>query len=113
MVLLVPIIVYAQSAAEKLAIIDHYYAEPRHYQLIIEKLAQYTTTSNEELISATISETQSKLELEFPGLTVYEVATGIKKATETFYDNDGGKKQELNEMTALYITMKQLENRGL
>jgi len=104
---------YAETPSEKLALLDNYKYQSQHYQLIIDKLQEYTTTTNEELIAAIISKVQSKLEKEFPGITIYEVALGIKKTTETFYDKDGGKKQDLSNMAAFYLTAKQLENRGL
>jgi len=47
------------------------------------------------MIAAVVSNVQSELEKEFPGITIYNVALGIKKTAETFYDKDGGRKQDL------------------
>ena len=101
------------TPAGKLALVDGNVYQPRHYQFVIDKLKAYTTTTNEELIAGIISMAQSDLEKEFPGITVYAVALGIKKTTETFYDQDRGKKQDLRQMAAFYMTAKQLENRGI
>lgn len=108
---------YAESQAEKLEMIDKHdnpniIYKPHHYQFIIDKLREYTTTTNEELIAAIISKVQGELENEFPGITIYEVAKGIKETAETFYYKDGGKKQDLNNIAAFYMTTKQLENKG-
>jgi len=104
---------YAESQAEKLEMIDKHdnhniIYKPHHYQFIIDKLKEYTTTTNEEEIAALIFKVYSELEKEFPGLTIYEVADGIKKTAETFYYKDDKRRQNISNMAAFYMTTKQL-----
>jgi len=87
--------VFVATESENLALLDNYKYEPQHYQFLIEKLREYTTTTDERMIAAVVSNVQSELEKEFPGITIYNVALGIKKTAETFYDKDGGRKQDL------------------
>lgn len=105
--------VYARNFAEDLAKIDQHIYQPRHYQFIIDQLKKYTTSTNEdEIVSVTLT-AYSELKKEFPRITVHEVIQGILKTTETFYDQDRGKRQNIKNMATFYMTMKQLENRGL
>jgi len=107
---------YGESQAEKLEMIDKHdnpniIYKPHHYQFIIDKLKEYTITTNEEEIAALIFKVYSELEKEFPGLTIYEVADGIKKTAETFYYKVDERKQNIGNIAAFYMTMKQLEKR--
>lgn len=57
-----------------------------------------------------------KLEEEIPTISLYEVATGIKEITESFRNQDLKRgisgKQDLKNMTALYIAMRLVDHRG-
>ncbi|MDD4953443.1 MAG: hypothetical protein PHG40_00880 [Candidatus Omnitrophica bacterium] len=102
---------YAESQADKLELIDkqdnpNIIYKSNQYQLIIDKLKEYTTATSEEEITALIFKVYSDLENKSPGLTIYEVAEEIKKTAGILYDQDGGKKQDIRNMAAFYMTTK-------
>jgi hypothetical protein len=106
----------SQSSVESnyagpLSMDDGWKHSKEEFQTIIDNL-RYYTDAPEKQVAALIYTAFNKLKGEISGISIYDVATGIKNVTEQFRNNDikkglGGK-QSLQKMTAFYMTMKEI-----
>ncbi len=104
---------HSETPSETLASIDkatyHTQYEPRHYDFLLDQIEKYTNVSDKKFIAALINKAQMDLENKVPGLTLYEVARGIKNVAEEFYYREGTK-QDLRTITAWYMTLTEMDS---
>jgi len=102
-----------QSLAGRLALLDTTRHDEGAFQSIIDTLGTYTTAGETEIV-AMITVAFGKLRNDVDGLSIYDVASGIRDITEVVLA--AGRRHGLSEredlayMTAIYIVLKQRES---
>lgn len=103
---------FAETFAEQFSIIDGKRNSPEEYQIIINKICSYTS-STEEDIAGFVFHAFTVLEKKVRGISLYEVLSGVRDLAEIFRKEDLKKglngKQDLKSIVALYITLRQKE----